>query len=277
MATHYRLPLFGVSIVLALACDVQEIGSNPFGLEGDDGPWPTHQEGEAGDGTDGHGGETAGDMEEEDDAGGEGAASSGGDDGSTGDDGQVGDGTGGDDGASEGDTGDEGDDGGGTPAPAPIADVPDSATCFPASLWDDMARAFEEEVLVRVNEIRATGANCGGVTYSAVPPLTMEPSLRCAARLHSRDMAQQSYFGHTSLDGRTPYDRVLDAGYSAGYPIAENIAAGQASPEDVVISWMESAGHCVNVMRSNVVWMGVGYFEGTGTYGRYWTQTFGGA
>ena len=81
--------------------------------------------------------------------------------------------------------------------------VADSVAATITVVADTSNAAFEDQVLVLVNQRRAAGATCGGVPYAPVAPLTMNAALRTAARLHSQDMAAQNYFSHTSLDGRT--------------------------------------------------------------------------
>jgi uncharacterized protein YkwD len=97
--------------------------------------------------------------------------------------------------------------------------------------------------------------------------------LKSAAQKHSVDMARKDYFSHTGKDGRSPFDRMTDAGYSFS-AAAENIAAGQRTPADVVEGWMNSAGHKKNILNCTYTEIGVGYAKG-GSYGTYWTQNFG--
>jgi uncharacterized protein YkwD len=159
-------------------------------------------------------------------------------------------------------------------------DVPATAVCMPVSSWPAQSAMFETEVLRLVNENRAKGWNCD--TEGMKPPagpLTMEPTLRCSARLHSKDMADQMYFAHDGLDGSDPGDRMTAAGY-VGRTWGENIAKGQTTPEQVVQGWMDSDGHCSNIMNGTFNLIGVGYFAGMSTNMRfnselYWTQNFG--
>ncbi len=138
--------------------------------------------------------------------------------------------------------------------------------------------SFEDQVLALVNQRRAAGATCGGTAYPPVGPLTIDASLRAAARAHSEDMAAHDYFSHTSQDGRTFDRRMKDAGYGGSYPWGENIAAGQSSPQAVVNSWMGSTGHCANIMSGNYHVTGIGYAYSSGAhYGHYWTEDFGGS
>jgi uncharacterized protein YkwD len=158
-----------------------------------------------------------------------------------------------------------------TPPPPP----PPGPDCTDPTTWPADWVAFEDSVLALVNAQRAAGASCGGTAYPAVPPLTLDVHLRQAARCHSLDMAQHNYFSHTSQDGRSPWDRIANAGYT-GFGNAENIAAGQSTPASVMQSWMTSTGHCTNIMRSGSNEIGIGYaFDASADYDRYWTQDFG--
>lgn len=162
--------------------------------------------------------------------------------------------------------------------PGPGIEVPATDHCAPADNWDPEWSAFEQRVLELTNENRAAGAVCGGQPQEPAGPLTMNPQLRCSARLHAKDMADLMYFDHTSADGRTFDQRITQAGYT-GWTIGENIAQGQTSPEEVVQGWMDSPGHCVNIMNGGFTEIGVGFYEGAGGGFRvrplYWVQNFG--
>jgi uncharacterized protein YkwD len=158
--------------------------------------------------------------------------------------------------------------------------VPDNATCESAANWDPAWAQFEEEVLRLTNEARATGYNCDSMgNFGPADPLTMSPILRCSSRLHSQDMGENGYFAHESQDGRSPFKRMEDAGYM-GFTMGENIAKGQQSPSDVVDGWLESDGHCSNMMNPDFTEIGVGYWEGEPENmffngNKLWTQNFG--
>jgi len=149
-------------------------------------------------------------------------------------------------------------------------EVPSNAYCDPVADWLDASRAFEEEVLVLVNQRRSEEATCGTYgSFAPAGPLTFDPALRCAARAHSMDMGERDFFSHTNPDGEGPGVRLSYAGYS-GFGWGENIAWGYPTPAAVVAGWMSSDGHCANIMRSEWTIIGVGYYEGN-----IWTQTFG--
>jgi len=106
-------------------------------------------------------------------------------------------------------------------------------------------------------------------------PLAWDDALGTAARGHSTDMAQQNYFSHTSLDGRTFSQRITAAGYACS-TCGENIAAGYSTAQAVMNGWMSSPGHRANILSSAYCDIGVGYaFGPASTYGHYWTQDFG--
>lgn len=144
-------------------------------------------------------------------------------------------------------------------------------------------------------------AGCGGVSVPAVdtsleqqvvdltnaerasaglPPLKLVSELTSSARYHAADQAQDAYFNHDSYDrsGDTlsmacAWSSRIGSFYS-GSSMAENIAAGYATPEAAVQGWMASDGHRRNILDAGLREIGVGYYAG-GPYGRYWVQNFG--
>jgi uncharacterized protein YkwD len=160
----------------------------------------------------------------------------------------------------------------GVPDAAPPSDpalVPNTPQCAAAASWDPAWTAFEDEVLRLSNLQRQAGAVCGGASYPPVPALTVDPALRCAARLHAKDMQDRDYFSHTTPDGVTFDQRITQAGYR-WRTIGENIAAGYRTPQAVVQGWMQSTGHCQNVMNGTFTQLGVGFYDDY-----RWTQDFG--
>lgn len=136
-----------------------------------------------------------------------------------------------------------------------------------------VGNARAAEVLARTNQARSTSQVCGSTTYPRANPLTANSLLRSAAQAHSQDMADNNYFDHTNRQGQSPFDRMTAAGYTY-WAAGENIAAGQPTPAAVVQGWLNSPGHCANLMNANFTELGVGVATG-GRYGIYWTQNFG--
>ena len=174
--------------------------------------------------------------------------------------------------------------------------------CDTLGTWGSEMAAAEEEILLLVNAVRASGTTCGGAERPAVPPLAMDETLRCAARLHSQDMAERSFFSHGTYNpsgcpcqkdgdcggglmctegpmadpemrcGKTPFRRMQEVGASF-QTAGENVAAGNDTAEETMAQWLNSAGHCDNIMSGAFSKLGVGYAQG-GPYGHYWTQAF---
>lgn len=118
----------------------------------------------------------------------------------------------------------------------------------------------DDAVLAIVNAERGR-ADCA--------PVALDARLTAAGQKHSEDMSENDYFSHTSLDGRSFVDRARAEGYRS--PGAENIAAGQRTPEQVMEAWMNSSGHRANILNCDLKKMGLGL----DTDGFYWTQVFG--
>ncbi len=125
---------------------------------------------------------------------------------------------------------------------------------------------YRAEVIKLVNVQRAkVGCNA----------LTANSALTKAAQGHASDMLANNYFSHDSQNGTNPFDRMTAAGYHWS-AAAENIAAGQQTPADVMQSWMNSEGHRANILNCGLKDIGVGYAAGSGAdYGQYWVQDFG--
>jgi uncharacterized protein YkwD len=127
-------------------------------------------------------------------------------------------------------------------------------------------------VLQLVNEARATGTRCGARTFAPAPPIRLSAVLTNVALGHAADMADHNYFEHADLSGGSPADRVRAVGYREKL-VGENIAYGPNSAEEVVQGWLDSPGHCENIMDSRFAEMGIAYAAGHATKrGLYWVQ-----
>lgn len=131
-----------------------------------------------------------------------------------------------------------------------------------------------ERVIELVNVARSNGRRCGSKRFAAAPSLHASRPLTEAAADHARDMARRNYFDHRGRDGSQPKDRVLRAGYEPRLS-GENIAFGPESAEEVVAGWLDSPGHCANIMEPRFEHIGVGLATGRKRNRIYWVQTFG--
>ena len=116
----------------------------------------------------------------------------------------------------------------------------------------------EAAVIAAVNQVRLE---------RGLPKLRARASLVRAARAHARDMAQHSYFSHTSRDGASVGDRVRSSGYrrsgysvwSVGETLARVDDGGDAlDAEAVVAGWMASPSHKRVILRRSFRDFGVG-------------------
>ena len=125
---------------------------------------------------------------------------------------------------------------------------------------------FERRVLELTNIERAK---------HGLAPLIWHDQLGTAARAHSDDMAQNNFLSHAGSDGSTPAQRIEQAGVTGLRAWGENVARGQLTPEAMVQSWMNSAGHRANILNENFTHLGVGFAEIPGTqFVTYGTQKF---
>jgi uncharacterized protein YkwD len=110
-----------------------------------------------------------------------------------------------------------------------------------------------------------------------LPPLKMNPLLTKTARQHSANMAKLKMMAH-ELDGKTPDQRVDDAGYDYA-KCNENIGWWpEKNAKQVIDDFLTSKVHRDNILGSFED-IGVGYAPGprprTGEKGFYVTQLFG--
>jgi len=132
----------------------------------------------------------------------------------------------------------------------------------------------DKKMLTQVNTARSQPRNCGSESYPATTALSWQCTLEDVAYAHSQDMGDYNYFSHTGSDGLTVADRVSNAGYGWS-ALGENIAAGQQTIDIVIAAWLDSPGHCANIMRSVYTEFGAGIYRVDGSdYSIYWTQVF---
>lgn len=131
-----------------------------------------------------------------------------------------------------------------------------------------------QEMLNQVNLARGSSRACGDGQMPAVAELGWNCQLRAAAQGHSGDMAKKNFFDHTGSDGLSVSDRVTASGYSWD-SVGENIAAGQSNIAQVMVGWLDSPGHCRNIMSSSFAEFGSALVTNNESdYPTYWTQVF---
>jgi uncharacterized protein YkwD len=91
--------------------------------------------------------------------------------------------------------------------------------------------------------------------------LVMNEELVLAAQFKANDMAQKSYFAHTSPEGLTPWHWFGQAGYDYIYA-GENLAVNFNRSEDVQRAWMNSPLHRANILNNRYKEIGIATAEG---------------
>jgi uncharacterized protein YkwD len=116
---------------------------------------------------------------------------------------------------------------------APVA-VPDSSTRVERRLL------LEAAVVREMNRVRIA---------AGLRTLHSSPSLRTAARGHSRSMLEYGFFSHDSVDGTAFSDRIRRYYSSRGWrtwSVGETLLAsptGVVDAEAIVAAWLESPSH----------------------------------
>ncbi|HEY2421555.1 MAG TPA: SafA/ExsA family spore coat assembly protein [Neobacillus sp.] len=127
----------------------------------------------------------------------------------------------------------------------------------------DTVKSIENQVIQLTNQERAK---------NGLKALTPDWELSRVARYKAVDMRDKNYFSHTSPTYGDPFTMIKNFGISYR-AAAENIAAGQVTPQEVVQAWMNSSGHRANILNAQYNYIGVGYTKG-GSQRYYWVQQF---
>lgn len=168
-----------------------------------------------------------------------------------------------------GNAGGSSDNGGEAEAPAVDVDISNDNSLLASARVNTVTySAFANEVLRLVNIERAK---------EGVAPLVLDEALCNAGNMRAIEMDYSGYFSHTRPNGNSCFEVYDICNVEWQRACGENIAAGQATPEEVVASWLRSAGHRANIINPEYTRMGLGYSTGGGgAYHHYWAQEFAG-
>ncbi len=120
---------------------------------------------------------------------------------------------------------------------------------------------LQQSVLDYVNQYRRN---------KGLAPLKMLPLITAEALKHSKNIADGKVpFGHDGFDGRA--DRLMSK-IELSNAIAENVAYGKFSAQEVVNRWIASPGHKRNI-EGKFTLTGIGIIRRTDGY-LYFTQIF---
>lgn len=148
-----------------------------------------------------------------------------------------------------------------TPTPVPVPTPTPEPSPAPVPAPGPSQSAMQAEMLGYMNAERAK---------LDLPALVLDTALSNGAYLKSKDMAENSYFSHTSPTYGSPFDMMKSLGITyrtAGENIAKNTSVKGAHE-----AFMNSTGHRENILRSSYGKVGLGFYQ-QGYY-LYVTQWF---
>ncbi|WP_047981375.1 CAP domain-containing protein [Ornithinibacillus contaminans] len=124
--------------------------------------------------------------------------------------------------------------------------------------WEQVESGMEQQIFDITNVIRSSFQK---------DTLTWEDSVSEVAFLHSKDMAENNYFSHYSLNGYGLKERLEEKNVSY-FAAGENIAAQYVDAPAAVEGWLNSEGHREALLHDDYTHLGVG------VYRLYYTQNF---
>ncbi|MEO8924995.1 MAG: CAP domain-containing protein [Caldimonas sp.] len=129
-----------------------------------------------------------------------------------------------------------------------------------------------------LNDVRQRGAVCSTGATSTAATLAWNDRLAEAALVQAREMARLDRMSHRDSRNRGLAERLQAVGYPLGIAV-ENVAVGYPSIDDVVDAWLDSEGHCANLMNAAVREFGIACFDAVSTGApeerRYWALVLG--
>jgi uncharacterized protein YkwD len=100
------------------------------------------------------------------------------------------------------------------------------------------------------------------------PALVWDDAVERVAQAHSEDMLRRRYFSHTTPEGRTLRDRIVQGGIVGFTGAGENLAQFPGGGRDLLDFWLSSPAHRENVETCEYT------HHGLGRAGELWTHVF---
>jgi uncharacterized protein YkwD len=124
---------------------------------------------------------------------------------------------------------------------------------------------LEAGVLQQLNAVRAD---------HGLSALRTNAKLAAAASQHSREMADDGYFDHNSVDGTSFATRIAKwypLGSFHSWIVGENLlwSSPSVDPPEAVAMWMRSPGHRANILNPRFREIGIGAIYSTAARGTY--------
>lgn len=138
------------------------------------------------------------------------------------------------------------------------ADLGDAPRCNEVDRWPAASANAEELLQDALDDLRRSGAECGGELVDGAGPLEPMPTLQCAARLHAGDLIRHpdTPVDHEGSDGSTALSRANAAGYD-GITRQELLAGDFATADALVEAWKADEAHCRALLDRGTEHVGV--------------------
>jgi uncharacterized protein YkwD len=140
-----------------------------------------------------------------------------------------------------------------SPTIAPVAaPVPTPAPSGNAATW-----------LAMVNQARSQARSCGGTAFAAAPPLVWDARMEDAARVQSTYQDRISTMTHTGDGGSNAGQRMAASGFNWSR-WGENVGWNYPDASAMLVGWLNSPGHCTNIMNpefTHIGWARVGTYD----------------
>ena len=153
--------------------------------------------------------------------------------------------------------------------------------------WYEANNEIDNNLMLSlVNLSRAEGAMCGEDYFAPTHALTLNKQLETSALVKAYDLAKSGNFSHYSsgtesdINGKVSVSFTnIKREYGVDYhSIGENIAGGWDDVHELHNAFMNSPGHCSNIMSPEYNEVGFAKQEGNFSkvdYAQYWVQHFG--
>jgi len=163
----------------------------------------------------------------------------------------------------------------------------------PIALYQDKIKIamLKKLTLVKCALVSATLVGCGGgigeknsigLNTTNTSGTTNNENNSNTDESNSANNNQSNTVNNNSSDSQSELEASTNKTFSADNAqynwraIGENIAAGQPTADVAVQEWLESAGHCENIMSASFQEIGAACVTDNGAqYTHYWTQVFG--
>lgn len=144
---------------------------------------------------------------------------------------------------------------------ATVATIPPTLATIPAP--PPPATGDSVTWLAMVNQARSQARSCGATAFAAAPPLAWDARLEEAARVQSSYQDSISTMTHTGAGGSNAGQRMTAAGFIWG-TWGENVGWNYPGATAMLQGWINSPGHCANIMEpafTHIGWTRVGAYD----------------